>query len=56
MKDILERKWNSVVKLKRQVIELEKQVKELKDNMFGGGSSADASSNRAGVLGDGLPK
>lgn len=33
-KDILEKKWTSVVRLKKQVMELEKTVKQLKE---GGG-------------------
>jgi len=34
MKDILENKWTTVVKLKKQVMELEKQVKQLKESAF----------------------
>ena len=60
MKDILEKKWTSVVTLKKQVIELEKKVKLLTDSMVcekcGGGTGADASGGKAGVLNDGLPK
>ena len=32
MKDILEKKWTSIVKLKKQVMELEKLNKELKEH------------------------
>ena len=30
-KDLLEKKWTSVVRLKKQVMEMEKQVKTLKE-------------------------
>lgn len=33
LKDILERKWQSVSKLKKQVMELEKETKELRQNL-----------------------
>ena len=57
--DLLEKKWTSVVRLKKQTIELEKQIKQLKDDLensrfdgmaqlsaFGGGKQ----------IGDGLPR
>lgn len=60
MKDILEKKWTSVVRLKKQVNELEKQNKQLKDSMIcekcGGGTGTDIGGNKSGVLNDGLPK
>ena len=34
MKDILEKKWTSLVKLKKQVMELEKQNKEFKEHQI----------------------
>lgn len=60
MKDILEKKWTSLVKLKKQVIELEKQNKQLKDSIIcekcGGGAGSEMGSNKSSVLNDGLPK
>lgn len=42
IKDILENKWTTVVRLKKQVMELEKQVKQLKESQIcercGGGA------------------
>ena len=32
MADVLEKKWTSLVRLKKQVMELEKQVKHLKES------------------------
>ena len=31
MKDILERKWTSIARLKKQVMDLERQCKQLKE-------------------------
>lgn len=67
LKDILERKWSSVAKLKKEVDELTKVVRQLKDQMAsgagcdrcnqGGGTNGNAVNGMAnGVIGDGLPK
>lgn len=57
MEDILENKWTAVVKLKKQVIELEKQNQQLKENKMvcescGGQGSMVIQQDK----GDGLPK
>jgi platelet-activating factor acetylhydrolase IB subunit alpha len=67
LKDILERKWSSVAKLKKEVDELTKVNRQLKDQIasgagcercqgglsaMGGGGAGGAS----GGIGDGLPK
>lgn len=59
MKDLLEKKWTSVVRLKKQVMELEKQNKQLKEsqicercegrNVLTGGTSKS-------LFGEGLPR
>lgn len=56
-KDILENKWTTVVKLKKQVMELEKQNKQLKDNSIcercgGGLGFGNAGNGRVGQTGD----
>lgn len=58
MRDLLEKKWTSVVRLKKQVLDLEKQNKQLKESQIcerceGMG---DLSSNKKSVFGEGLPR
>lgn len=62
-KDVLERKWTSVVRLKKQVMELEKNVKMLKEeqvcerceSMQEMGANMGLS-QASKMLGDGLPR
>ena len=62
MKDILENKWTTVVKLKKQVMELEKQVKQLKESAFcqncanGSGNGFGLDGKGLAMVGEGLPK
>lgn len=57
-KDLLEKKWTSVVRLKKQVLELEKQVKQLKEDAaaerFDGTALAGVFGGKQ--IGDGLPR
>ncbi len=53
MKDILEKKWTSLAKMKKQIWDLEKTVKQLKENSSQ--SSVDTRVDQY-KLGDGLPK
>jgi hypothetical protein len=64
MKDILERKWTSIAKLKKEVDELSKNNKMLKEQSLcercGGLPSAGLaitdSSKSAAMIGEGLPR
>ena len=61
MKDILENKWTAVVKMKRQVMELEKQNKQLRESSLcekcgGGGLLDDGGIIQKQMGGEGLPK
>ena len=51
MSDILEKKWTSIVKLKKQVMELERQIKEMKENGL-----PDGGTDRQTVAFEGLPR
>ena len=57
-RDLLEKKWTSVVRLKKQTIELEKQIKQLREeaaNMTFDGVQLSAFSGGK-QIGDGLPR
>jgi hypothetical protein len=58
--DKLENKWTTIVKLQKQLLDLDKQNKQLKDAIIcekcGGGIVGTLSMNKTGALGDGLPK
>lgn len=62
VKDILERKWTSIASLKKDIMELTKQNKQLKEQSVcercGGGLVAGTagSSQGAAAVGDGLPR
>lgn len=61
MKDILENKWTTIVKMKKQVMDLEKQNKQLKESQIcercgGGVMGNELNAGKSGQIGDGLPK
>ncbi len=58
-RDLLEKKWTSVVRLKKQVMELEKQIKQLKEDAVNAsleGMSQLSSFGNKSYTGDGLPR
>lgn len=62
MQDILEKKWTSVVKMKKQVMDLEKQIKQYKEGGIcercgnGGGGLDGMIGQKQSSIGDGLPR
>ncbi len=53
--DLLEKKWTSVVKLKRQVLELQQQVRLFKENPLPG-PGGPGGGGGGGASGDSLPR
>lgn len=62
VQDILEKKWTSVVKMKKQVMDLEKQLKQYKEGSIcercgnGAGGLDGLAGLKQGGIGDGLPR
>lgn len=56
MKDLLEKKWTSVVRLKKQVMELEKQNKQLRESQLTEGYNDLDTLKKRSVFGEGLPR
>lgn len=62
IQDILEKKWTSVVKMKKQVMDLEKQIKQYKEGAIcercgtGGAGLDGLIGQKQGGIGDGLPR